>query len=289
MNVMTRPDQFTGFTGTWLQSAHASAFIALRPYLRVLSFAPAGHASPLFVSRTHEYFGIRSWFMEPEQTAQSGGPALQPARIVAQSKTGLTAVAERDPETGLILQNRFELLADRPALRIRHSFVNDTGRTRIMAPWAIVALQPDWGRGAALWPSGPRRSLTVTAPGRADDPILVHGPAGLEVDFSRPPEGAFLKVGLDTDAGWVAAVGLQHSLVSRVAHQPGMPYPEGGGTVTFFRSASLEDGAWAEIENLGPLRRLMPSEAATLDQLVEFLPGTAGQGVQPWLKGMADA
>ena len=66
-----------GFDGWWLRNGKAE--VIAEPYPRLLAFRLKGGDSPLHVSHEYEYFGVRAWFLEPEQNRQSGLPALQPA------------------------------------------------------------------------------------------------------------------------------------------------------------------------------------------------------------------
>ena len=231
--------------------------------------------------RGHEYYGIRSWFMEPEQIPASGLPALMAARLTRLAPAAARLDTGKEPVSGLSLA--MTCVLDGRALLITHRFVNETNRTRRLAPWAITAVAPGAGWGVAPWPAGPRRVLVINAEAQVTDPILHHTEPGLVVDFAAAPEAPFLKVGLDTDCGWVACVGADAALRSEVAHQPGGHYPEGGGTVTMFRSGPMDGAAFAEIENIGPLQTLAPGEAMELQQRLTLLPGLRGMTPSAWL------
>ncbi|KAJ55449.1 hypothetical protein ACMU_12185 [Actibacterium mucosum KCTC 23349] len=270
-----------GARGIWLRDGDLAAFVANKPHPRVLFFGPADGASMLAPYQGHEYYGIRSWFMEPEQTPVSGLPALVPSRLTRLAMSAARVDTGKEQVSGLSLG--MTCVLEDKALQITHRFVNETNRTRRLAPWAITAVAPSAGWGVVPWPAGPRRVLVINAEARVTDPILHHSEPGLVLDFAAMPDAPFIKVGLDADCGWLACVGPDAGLRSEVAHQPGCHYPEGGGTVTMFRSGPMDGAEFAEIENVGPLQTLAPGEAMELHQKLTLRPGLDGMGPSAWL------
>lgn len=271
--------------GMWLRGAGMAAYLASHPHPRVLFFGPDGGSSMLARHKGHEYYGLRSWFMEPEQIAASGLPALQPGRLTRLAPSAARVETGKEPVSGLSLS--MTCVLEGGALHVTHRFVNETNRQRRLAPWAITALSPDAGRGVVPWPGGARRVLVINAEAQLTDPMLTHTDAGIVMDFNILPDAPFLKLGLDADCGWLACVGPQAALRSDVPHVPGAPYPEGGGTVTMFRSGPMDGAEFGEIENVGPLQNLEPGEAMELQQVLSLLPGLNGQSPAAWLAEQA--
>lgn len=272
-----------GFKGVWAAIGTVRVFCVTTPFPRIIAFETRDHKAPFFVTKEHEYFGLRSWFMEPDQTDHSGLPALQPASHHAGSEDTLILRTERDPDTGLSLKMVISLCPREETLLVEHVFRNETPHKRQMAPWGILALSAENQTGFTKWGSGARRTLVLTPPTQADDPIIGHGDTLLLVDFQREPKGAFLKVGTDACCGWVASADDQmaiwaHSPVDMKEH-----YPEGGGTVTMFRSGGSGKDAFGEIEAVGPLRSVGFGETMALTQRVSMTAGLNGRSPEAFV------
>ena len=269
--------EHNGFSGLWMSSDGTRAFVTATPFPRIIAFETPDHASVLHVSTAHEYYGVRSWFLEPEQTEQSGLPALMPAVFEETKDTGLTLRTAKEPQSGLSLRMTILIDPEARSLIVTHEFRNETARDRYMAPWGIVAVSPGDLIGFTKWRSGRRHTLTVTAPARVSDPLVNHGYHTISVDFSRNPHAEFLKLGTDTDCGWVACANDRTAVWLHTAFDETGTYPEGGGTVTFFRSGEMTGGAFAEIESVGPLRHVGAGATMNLRQTLTMTSGFAGR------------
>ena len=74
--LAAQTDQYEGFAGFWLKKRPRRGFCHRRALSHGSSpFASKAAKTPLHVSREYEYIGVRSWFFEPTQIAESGLPA----------------------------------------------------------------------------------------------------------------------------------------------------------------------------------------------------------------------
>lgn len=277
------------FDGWWLRNPAAEAFIIAKPYPRLVAFRLSGRASPLHVSALHEFFGVRTWFLEPSETYQSGLPARAPATLDANNGPGrlmLTGGKERVTELQLTMD--FALDERAPRLTVTHTLLNLRGGPRRLAAWAINAVEAN-GIGLTAWRREERRLLTLyhdTAPREA---AVRAEPTVLAVDYRLSPSTIFSKVGTDTACGWGAFVWENMALKSSVAHQADAEYPEGGGTVTFFNSGPMEDGRFGEVENVGPLTDVPAGGSVRLTQTLALIDGITGDDPALWARAIAAA
>ena len=283
--------EFAGYAGWWLRNARVEAFVIAEPYARVIAFRPIGGENPLHVSREYEYFGIRTWFLEPEQNALSPLPALEPASAETMAEGGLRLLAAPADSAGLQLCMEISLHKTEPILHIRHGMKNLRPAQRRIALWALNVIKPDGGVGVAPWRSENRQHFIFWPNTDPDQDGLHLGRRTLAVDYRVLPRHGWLKVGTDTDRGWVAYVYGERALRSSVAHVANGVYPEGGGTVTMFNSTSeIFDGKerFGEIENVGPLSDVQPDNWLWMDQELEIISGLQGDNPEEWIE-MLDA
>jgi len=268
--------------GWRLSNAVAEAFVIARPYPRVVSFRLTGGDSPLRTSVADPFFGVRTWFLEPVQTETSPLPALQPAEAEVQPDGRLRLVAAVDPTSRLQVMQEITLDPARPILRIRHRLVNHDVRMRRLAAWAISVV-PHAGVGVTPWAvaADTVRALLTWSGMHPGDPAIRLGKRALGVDFRLPPTCGWLKVGTNTDAGWVAYLWSGGALRSSVPYEPAREYPEGGGSVTLYSSGRTQDEGFCEIENVGPLTDVPPGGAVELMQTLELTPGPWPIGNDP--------
>jgi hypothetical protein len=78
------------------------------------------------------------------------------------------------------------------------------------------------------------------------------------------------KLGLITDAGWVAFVRGRSAMLSSVAYDPGGTYPEDGPNITVFQKIAPEMSR-IETEQMGPLKALKPGESVSLTETFQIL------------------
>lgn len=277
-----------GFDGWWLRSGAAEAFVIAEPHPRLIAFHLSGRASPLHVSGRYPFYGVRSWFLEPVESDQSGLPAQRPAAGEARGPGRLKLTGAEESVTGLQLTMDFALDDSAARLNITHAFRNLRQTPRRMAAWAINAVAAN-GIGLTAWRQETRRSLILFRETGAREPAIRAEPAVLAVDYRMPPENAFFKVGTDTACGWIAFVWDGMALKSSVAHVPGAEYPEGGGTVTFFNSGPMEEPRFAEIENVGPLTDVPPGGTVRLAQTLLLIDGIIGDDLAAAAETIAGA
>jgi hypothetical protein len=277
-----------GFDGWWLRNDAAEAFVIARPCPRLIAFRLVGRASPLHVSGRYEFFGVRTWFLEPVETEQSGLPARQPAAVVATAPGRINLVGGDERVTGLRLTMDFVLHENAARLTVTHAFHNLRDTPRRLAAWVINAVEAE-GFGLTAWRQDTRRSLILfhdTAPRAA---AVRAEPAVLAVDYRIPPQTSFCKVGTDTACGWGAFVWDGMALKSSVAHVAGAEYPEGGGTVTFFNSGPMDGSRFGEVENAGPLTDVPPGGSVQMVQTLTLIGGLAGDDLAAWADQIAGA
>ena len=255
---------FEGFEGVWLRSPEAEAFVAIRPFVRLFAFSRLGASSPLKAPWGHEYCGLRTWVMEPEQTEMSGLPALEPGTITARDRGHLTVEAAANSDVRLQISTSYVL--KEASITIHHELRNLTDAPRDLGLWAITAVDPAFGTGVLPLPPDRRNKITFFPGTCPDDTAISLGRSSVAVDFGQVPTGPFIKIGADSPRDWCAAIGERSVLNSRVTVAPQARYPEGGSTVTLFSSGQMDRGRFAEIENVGPLRRVAGNGSLSMTQ-----------------------
>ena len=268
-----------GIEGCWLRNGVAEAFVSGRPYPRVVVFRVLGGPSPFRVVTTDPYYGVRSWFMEPAQNEDSGLPSARPAEVQILTPLSARLTAAPEEKSGLQLTIEVALDAARPSLTIRHGFRNLRGGTRRLAVWAIMAM-PHEGLALAAWAKGAMtaRSLMFFPGTDPAEPCLRLGQEALGVDFGVASKGGQLKVGTNSDVGWVGYTWRGQAMQSRVAHVEGAEYPEGGATVTFYTCGQRMDEGFSEVEHVGPLTDVAPGETLWLEQAIALTGGVTSAG-----------
>jgi len=280
-------DEHQGFSGWWLRNDAAEAFVIAEPYPRIVAFRLKEGESPLHVSHEYEYFGVRTWFFEPVQTAESGLPALQPAAAEKLGPLSLRLIGAPEEKSGLQLIMEISLDQKAPVLKIRHGFKNLRREQRRIAAWALNVIDPDRGVGVTRWRTEGRRSFLFWPATDPDEKGIHLGEKALSLDYRILPLHGWLKIGTNTDAGWVAYVWDGHALKSSVAHVPSAEYPEDGGTITFFNSTpEVFEGKprFGEIENVGPLSDLLPGNTLWMEQTLEIVSNLEGDDPDAWLE-----
>jgi hypothetical protein len=286
MTVTAAKSNVGGQDGWRLENGTAEAFVITTPYPRVVSFRLAGGESPLRTSLADPFYGIRTWFLEPTQLPTAPLPALQLAQAGVRPDGTLQVAAGVEPQTQLQVVQDISLDADRPILRIRHGLVNHADRSRRLAAWSINVV-PHAGVAVAPWSTAADvvRSCLFWPRVSPGDPAIMLGERALGVDFRKTPALGWLKVGTNTDAGWIAYLWSGGALVSSVPHEKGGEYPEGGGTITLYSSGQAPDQGFCELEHVGPLTDVAPGGVVELMQTLELLPAVSPAGDTPdaWL------
>ena len=278
--------EFEGYKGWWLKNDSSEAFIIADPYPRIIAFRLHGGQSPLHISHDYEYFGIRTWFLEPTQNSQSPLPALQKASAEKIGKNGLRLVSVEKDSSALELTMEIRLDATNPILHVRHGMKNLRDEKRRIALWALNVIKPDGGVGIVPWGKRGRQAFLFWPTTDPNEEGIHLRARALALDYRVLPRNRFKKVGTDTDAGWVAYVFDGHALKSTVPFVANAEYPEGGGSVTMFNSTSAIFGGkprFGEIENVGPLSDLMPGNTLWLEQKLEIISGLEGDDPEMWM------
>ena len=115
----TTADMFDGIAGQWVSNDVAETFVSGQPYPRVVAFRMKGGASPFRVTTNDQFYGVRTWFLEPVQLNTAPQPALRPATVERLNSRTLRLVAAPDKETQLQAIMEVTLDANLPRLGIR--------------------------------------------------------------------------------------------------------------------------------------------------------------------------
>jgi hypothetical protein len=282
-------ETFEGIEGYWLRNSVAEAFVSPQPHPRVVAFRRLGSQSPFLVTTANQFYGIRTWFLEPTQVVNSPLPALQPAKAQSTGARSLRMVANEEPATELQVMMEISLDETKPVLRVRHGLKNLRSEPRTLAAWAINVLPH---RGVAVTPLAKDptifRNYILFAGVDFSDPSLRLGKNAIGTDYRMATKAGWVKTGTNTDAGWVAYAWDGQALKSSVAYESGANYPEGGGTITIFQLGKNADEGFCEIENVGPLKNLPAKETLWLDQTLELLADVNIQGddVDLWVQAI---
>lgn len=257
-----------GYHGIWLRSEAIEAFVGLQPQFRILSIRRRGDAS-LMAGQDAPHQGLRLAFMEPQQIAASFDVGNVPAELIEHADT--FARVQLQPGAGLRYAVSLSLHDSPPKVQITYELTNVSETERRIAPWSLIAYARDglivtpFGRQALV-----RRRLVLPWWGEWPQPGVQIGRHALMTNASAPLNGQAYKIGVITDAGWVAFVRGERCLVSRIAFQADARYPEDGANITIFHLAN-DSRSWCETEQVGPLQTLQPGESATVTETIECL------------------
>ena len=279
------PGRHEGLDGWWLRNAVAEAFVCARPAPRVVSFRILGRPSLLQDDWKRTFHGVRSCFMEPTFVPESAGPNQQPAEGAWIRPNILRLTAGVDEVSRLRLTMEIAIDNHTPRLSIRHGLTNSRENIRTIAPWALTVF-PCQGVGVAPWRTGtyPVRSYLLFFETDPREPCLRPAKRALGVDFGSPPRNAQIKVGTNSNSGWVAYAYGDNALVSSVPFIPGAVYPENDTTVTFYATdgtVDFTDESFCEIEHVGPLASLEPGATVWLNQTLEIVSGIEASEESP--------
>jgi len=278
-------ETYEGILGYWLRNAAAEAFVSPRPFPRVVALRRVGGQSPFRVSTADQFYGVRSWFLEPTQLDTAPLPAMQPAEVEFTGAHSLRMTAGEENTTGLQLTMEIALDDTKAALRVRHGLKNLRPQGRQLAAWAINVVPH---KGVSVTPlaadPGIFRAYILFQGVDSTDPSLRLGRDAIGIDYRMATRGGWAKTGTNTDAGWVAYAWDGQAVKSSVAYEPGAAYPEGGGTITLYHSGKTAEEGFCEIENIGPLKTVGAGQTLWLDQTLELLGGVkiVGDDVDQW-------
>lgn len=285
-------ETFEGIEGCWLRGETAEAFISGNPHPRVVAFRLKGGQSPFLVTTANQFYGIRTWFLEPVQTPEAPLPAALPAKLELVGPRSVRLVGSEEPKTQLQVIMEIEIDQSAPILRIRHGLRNLSKNGRTLAAWAINALPH---KGACLTPLAKDpsifRSYIIFNGVDASDPSLKVGCDAVGIDYRLATRKGWVKTGTNTDAGYVAYLWGNQALKSSVAYEPGANYPEGGGTITMFQLGKSADQGFCEIENVGPLKNVAAGQTLWMDQELQLISNVPleGDSVDSWRAALDQA
>ncbi len=180
-------DHFRGVQGCWLTSRTCEVFVSGKPYPRVVAFRVKGRSSPFRVSTSDQFYGMRTWFIEPAATEDlSLLPSTQPAVVDRKDALSATITAEPEPKSGLQVFIEVTLDADKPTLTVRHGLKNLQAAKRRLSVWAICAVEHN-GMAVVPWKAGKEIKNCVLYP--ESDPselCLKFGRQAMGVDYRIP-------------------------------------------------------------------------------------------------------
>lgn len=257
-----------GYRGIWVRSEAIEAFVALEPQFRVLSIKRPDEGTLMAGQAVAEH-GLRLAFMEPDQVPASFDVGNVPAELLERSEGSVRvrlAAAE-----GLQYSVWLRLDQAHPRIELRYTLSNVGDGERRVAPWSVLSYARD---GVMVVPFGdqPRARRRIVLPwwGEWPQPGIRISRTALLSDASAPLAGGAYKVGVITEAGWVAFARDGQGLVSQVRFEPDQVYPEDGANITLFHAAG-EARTWCETEQVGSLRRLVPGASATMVETIELI------------------
>jgi hypothetical protein len=272
---------FHGFPSAVLENDHIRLEYLTTAGPRIVGLSY--HGSPNWLADVHDLVwdtpsgpylplgGHRLW-ISPESLEKTYAPD-KTGLSVQEIPEGVELRGASKTSSGVRKSIRIELDPADPVVRLVHTVLNENSSPLALAPWGItqfcqggtVLLPQPVGntdphgllanRLLVLWPythiHDPRLALR-------DDFILMHAEAAL------PP----LKLGYANRAGWLA-YWRDGSLFRKSFDllQPGAVYPDGGCNAEVYCG-----DRFVELESLGALVALAPSQAVQLTETWEFYP-----------------
>ena len=303
-------DEFMGFRAMSLDNGLIRAAVVPDVGGRILQFWLGDHPY-LYVSRElaghlfsadqnwgdgtlaswKNYGGNKTWpapqgWDGPHQWAGPPDPVLDTGRFQVLESGRMRAVVQSppDPRTGLQITRDLSLEPGAARARLRRSMRNVSQRRVRWSLWDVTQLEcaaPNGSIRAGCWMTIPLNSTSrypdgyAVLYGASDNPQWRTEHRGL---FGIEYAGALGKVGLDSQAGWVAFcdTGDEWMFAHRFSVEPEAQYPDDGATVEVwtqgpgiaagvdFGQARL-GGQFMEMEVLGPLVDLAPGDASSAD------------------------
>ena len=259
-----------GYTGRWLRNERSEVFVAVKPEFRLLSFGFIGERSPMAGAGDARQ-GWRLACMQPGQTPTSFAPGNQPARFTALASRQATVRLKASEQTHTRYTVQLTLDAREPRLRVIAMLQNTGERARRFAAWSLTSF-PRRGRLIAPFGRAPRSRRRLVYPfwTQLPQPGVTFGLNAMTVNLDALLRGRAFKVGLISDAGWIAHQRGDTVLLSHAPRHDRADYPEGNANATLFQQHTQDD-AWAELEQVGPLRRIAPGRSAVLTETLHLL------------------
>jgi len=264
-------------------------FLFMNPNLAGRLFTPAENWGDGTIASWKNYGGNKTWpapqgWSGPGEWAGPPDPVLDSGRFRTLSVDPLRAVVQSPPDPRTGLQITRELILEPGAARavLRRTMRNASDHPVRWSLWDVTQLDCGNGRGA------PRPDCHISIPFNPasrfpDGYVVLYGPHdNAQWRTERSPvfgveyAGALGKVGLDSQAGWVAFSDGEWALLHQFDVDAGADYPDCGATVEVWThgpgvAAGVDfgqeqlRGEFMEMEVLGPFESLSPGEQASAD------------------------
>jgi hypothetical protein len=272
----------------WL-AEHAFLFVNRSLVGRL--FTPEENWGDGTISSWKNYGGNKTWpapqgWDGPDQWAGPPDPVLDSGRfqLVAAEPRRAVVQSAPDPRTGLQITRELELEPAAARATLRRTMRNVSQRPVRWSLWDVTQFDCGTGTGAVrdgCWmivPTNPDSHFPgryVVQYGVADNGQWRTDRPGI---FGIEYAGELGKVGLDSQAGWIAFSDTRDEwvFVHQYAVKPGATYPDDGATVEVWthgpgKAAGVDfsqpqlHGEFMEMEVLGPLVELAPGEDASAE------------------------
>jgi hypothetical protein len=265
--------------GLWLRTHSIEAYVEIYPAFRLLAVQTPGGTS-LMADHTVTEKGLRLAFMEPEQTSASFDVGNQPAEVI--ECTAASARFQLSAASGLRYTISVSLDRNEPRLQFACSLENVGSAPRTVACWSVISFAR--GNGLIVAPfgreEGVRRRLVLAPWTPWPQPGVQFGLGALVADTTSPLNGEAYKVGLISDAGWIAFVRDGEALVDFAPFDSSASYPEDGANITFFEGSDARR-SWCEIERVGEMKTIAPGEKTHLSQTLVLIKTRQAQTADP--------
>jgi hypothetical protein len=239
------------------------------------------------------YGGDKTWpapqgWSGPGEWAGPPDPVLDSGRFDATtwrdgSRVGVTMVSPPDPRSGLRLTRSVSLAPGLAEVRLDLAFENVSDRTVRWSIWDVTQMDCSRPAPGGASEANPDAWLYIPTSGTTADERPYRVLFGAENPQWRPDVapgilgvqylGYVAKIGVDSRAGWVAFADRAsgHICCPRFTYEPETEYPDGGAPVECWTESPgarseldfQSAGCLMEVEVLGPLRTLAPSDRTT--------------------------
>jgi hypothetical protein len=267
------------------------AYLFVNHSLAGLLFTPEENWGDGTISSWKNYGGNKTWpapqgWDGPDQWAGPPDPVLDSGRfqVLAAEPDRVVVQSPPDPRTGLQITRELKLESGTARATMRRTMRNISQRRVRWSLWDVTQMECGTGRGTVrdgCWmtvPINPNSRFPggyALQYGAVDNPQWRTEQPGI---FGIEYTGELGKVGLDSQAGWVAFSDThdEWAFVHQFPIQPDAAYPDNGATVEVWThgpgiAAGVDfgqpqlHGHFMEMEVLGPLVELAPGEEISAD------------------------
>lgn len=208
--------------------------------------------------------GHRLW-VSPERMPETYYPDNGPVNSVRFLENGAEIAQEEQTENGVCLSIKVTMDSDSPRVTVVHTIKNTGTSVKTMAPWAISVMASGglqiFEMSAEETEFLPNHSLVLWPYTDLQDPRLFAGKQFITLRHD-PSVSPAIKIGVRNEAGYGAYLNQGFLFVKRsepISEQA--IYPDMGSTYEAYAN-----GAFTEMETIGPLREVAPSEAISLTE-----------------------